>query len=193
MNLDLCFALLIMAVFAGYAHPNRINERPQCGCSRYNCVDCGPNLWAAPWSCHQWCLLDPAAAVSDWGPQCWAQSGLKCVLGKAFPSTELWSWAEPLAGRWEVWERDGSTSLEGLFWIASPSSFKIWGMPIAWASGSCWLMVTGSQPFRTVMLTRWENCLDLVFFLQLLGDKKFLIKVKSCKLQKVPLLGRGQK
>lgn len=86
MNFNLCFALPITVVFSGYAHLNRINERPQCSCSRHNRMDCGQNLWTASRSCHQWCLLDSPAAVSDWGPQRWTQSGFKCVLGEGFSS-----------------------------------------------------------------------------------------------------------
>lgn len=120
-SLNLCFALLITIVFSGYAHANRINERPQCSCSRYNCVDCGQNLWTAPWSCHQWCLLDSPAAVSDWGPQCRTQSGFKCVLGKGIFPGEIRILAKPLLARkYEVWERNGFASLEGFFWLASP-------------------------------------------------------------------------
>lgn len=39
-------------------------------------------------------------------------------------------------------------------------------------------MVTGSvpQPFKAVMLTQWENYLDSIFFLLLLGEKKFKLK-----------------
>lgn len=49
---------------------------------------------------------------------------------------------------------------------------------------SQWELLTHGElvpkPFRTVMLTRWENYLDLVFFLQLLGEQEILIKVESC-------------
>lgn len=43
------------------------------------------------------------------------------------------------------------------------------------------------------MLTQWENCLDLVFFLLVAWGQDILIKVESCWLQKVALLRRGQK
>ena len=52
-------------------------------------------------------------------------------------------------------------------------------------------LLTHGDWFRTVMLTQWENSLDLVFFLFFsgLGTRNF--KVESCWLRKVPLLRRG--
>lgn len=180
MSFNLCFALLITVVFSGYAHPNRINERPQCSCSRYNCMDCGQNLWIAPWSCHQWCLLDSPAAVSDRGPQCWTQSGFKCVLGKEFSSwldKDLgWAVGKEVGGVGEKWvcltRRLFLNSISLLI-----SSIKMWGRcqlhePVG-SVDSRWLV---PEPFRTVMLTQWENCLDWVFFFQLLGDKTFSLR-----------------
>lgn len=42
-------------MFTGYTHLNRINERPQCSCSRYNCH----GQWAESMNC------SPEAAIND--------------------------------------------------------------------------------------------------------------------------------
>lgn len=180
MNFNLCFALLITVIFSGYAHLNRINERPQCSCSRYSCMDCRQNLWAASWSCHQWCLLGSPAAVSDWGPQCWTQSGFKCVLGKGFSS----GWEKELAfaigkkveGVGEKWIcLTGSLFLNNIFFLIY--SIKMWGrFQLQEPVGTVDSRLLVPEPLRTVMVTQWGNFLDLGCFLELLGDKKFWLR-----------------
>lgn len=110
------FLLFCFIVFTGYAHPNRTNERPQCSCSRHNSVDCGQDLWAAAWSRHQRCLPGTPFTVSDWGPQCWAQGGFKCVLGKGFSS---W-WRQELVRAIRRCGRERLlVSLKGVLWVLS--------------------------------------------------------------------------